>query len=271
MFMHVLENMLRQYRNIETDGSEAAAAEPVEQEAEQDNTEQPATVAAENPEPTSDGYPADTPDWVKRRMSQMSQQKREQAQENERLRAQITELQQAPKQATSEQLQNMGDEQLSQYVEALADQRARQMVQQQLSQQNQQTRWAKIEADGMAGHGDEFMASARRLADAGVSGEHFLSALQELDEAPDVIAYLGQHQNIDEAQRIIGLSPVQMGIELARLGPKAKAALKKQVSKAPVPPSPVGGNAAAAGAEPKTGTPEWFAWRNKQVAARRGG
>ncbi len=267
MFKHILEGWVRQYRNIETDGSEAAAAEPehVEQQQPEQPQEQPEQANHEN-----DGWPDGTPDWVKKRISQVSQQKRELSQQNAELQRRLEEMERARQSPSEEQIANMSEKQLADYVEALAAQRARQLAQETAAQETQAQRWRKIEEDGGAAHGEEFMRAGQRLAEAGVGGVAFAEVLQDMDEAADLIAYLGQHQNIAEAQRISSLPPVKMALELAKLGPKAKAAFKQAKTRAPEPPNPVGSKSATStGAMPPTGTPEWFAWRQKQVESRR--
>lgn len=70
----------------------------------------------------------------------------------------------------------------------------------------------------------------------------FLDAITELDNGHQVFAELGR--NPAEAERILGLSPVKMALEIARMGERlAKPATPapKQISKVPPPVSPVGG------------------------------
>lgn len=266
MFKHILEGWIRQYRDIETDGiGDAAGADPAPVE-EAPNP----PVVQEEAHHTDDGWPEGTPDWVKKRISQVSQQKRELSQQNADLQRRLEELERVRQTPTEEQIAGMSEKQLAEYVDALAAQKARQLAQETAAQQTQAQRWKKIEEDGGAAHGEEFMRAGQRLAEAGVGGPAFAEVLQDMDEAADLIAYLGQHQNIAEAQRISSLPPVKMALELAKLGPKAKAAFKQPRTRAPEPPNPVGTKSAvSAGAMPPTGTPEWFAWRQKQVDAKR--
>lgn len=70
----------------------------------------------------------------------------------------------------------------------------------------------------------------------------FLDAITELDNGHQVFAELGR--NPAEAERILGLSPVKMALEIARMGDRlAKPATPapKPISKVPPPVSPVGG------------------------------
>ena len=273
MFKHILLGWMHQYRNIETGGEEAAAGDVTEQPAENAD----ATQSAENAEThqqANDGYPEGTPDWVKKRMSELSRQKREEKQRNDELSRRLQELETRQTQASPDQIANMDQDQLQQYVEALANQRAKDIARQNSAQSAKEQRWQTIENTGRESHGDEFFNSARRLQEHGATSQNLVGALEEMDEAADVLMYLGQLQNIDEAARIAALPPVKMAMELAKLGPKAKTELKKarQTSKAPAPIDPLGGNGGAPniGKEPPTNSPDWFAWRNKQVAARRG-
>lgn len=90
-------------------------------------------------------------------------------------------------------------------------------------------------------------------------------------EAPKVIYDLSQ--NLDEANRLMRLSPTKLGVELARLAAKAPP---EPVSSAPKPISPVSQRSAShVKIDPDDGeradnltTSEWMARRNAQVAER---
>src|SRR5690606_25080477 len=100
----------------------------------------------------------------------------------------------------------------------------------------------------------DFDSALQNLHLVGISPQ----ALADITTMPDshkILYQLGK--NPDNAERILAMSPMQMGIELAKLSTAAPA--QKPVSKAPAPISPVGG---AASAEPdfsKMSDDEWFA------------
>ena len=129
-------------------------------------------------------------------------------------------------------------------VEALAEQKA------QLKFQQQQfaNRIGAIQTEGEQTFGKEkFLASTQSLAsirdtssDAGQKQYlDFLAAIAEVPEASKVVMVLGE--DLEEATRIMELSPVQQGIALARVAGREIA----QVSKAPKPITPIGARGAS--------------------------
>lgn len=77
--------------------------------------------------------------------------------------------------------------------------------------------------------------------------------------------------NTDEAEKIFGLSPAKMAVELSKISVKIKPK-PKQISKVPDPPSKqLGGKSARdlnVMPDPKD-TDAWIKWRNKQIAEER--
>lgn len=99
----------------------------------------------------------------------------------------------------------------------------------------------------------------------------FLDAITELDNGHQVFAELGR--NPAEAERILGLSPVKMALEIARLGDKlAKPATPapKPISRVPAPVTPVGGQpqTTAALEDPDADQSTWSSEFNKMMAAK---
>lgn len=106
----------------------------------------------------------------------------------------------------------------------------------------------------------------------------FLSAALETGEAPALIHQLGG--NLEEAARILALSPVKMAVELTKLAAKVSQASEETktsdnaLSGAPRPITPVGGRAAAHTQIDPTdparadalSTAEWMRRRNAQVS-----
>ena len=79
--------------------------------------------------------------------------------------------------------------------------------------------------------------------------------VQQYPDSHKILYQLGK--NPDNAERILAMPPMQMGIELAKLTTAAPA--QKPVSKAPPPLSPVGGAATVEPDFSKMSDDEWFA------------
>jgi len=94
--------------------------------------------------------------------------------------------------------------------------------------------------DGMAKHGDTFKESLANLNVLGLMNEQVVDAALATGAAADILNYLGS--DVDEAARITALPPVRMAVELTKVA--AKLATKPdapQISRAPAPIAPVGG------------------------------
>jgi hypothetical protein len=104
----------------------------------------------------------------------------------------------------------------------------------------------------------------------------FLSAALETGNAPQLIHALGG--DLDEASRIMSLSPIKMAVELTKLAAKAPQAAEGgkdelQLSGAPKPITPVGGRAGPhtqidptdPSRSDSLSTAEWMRRRNAQV------
>ena len=129
-------------------------------------------------------------------------------------------------------------------VEALAEQKA----QQKFAQQKFADRIGEIQSEGEQTFGKEkFLSSTQSLASirdaSSPEGQKqyldFLAAIAEVPEASKVVMILGE--DLEEATRIMELSPVQQGIALARVAGREIA----QVSKAPKPITPIGARGAS--------------------------
>jgi len=84
----------------------------------------------------------------------------------------------------------------------------------------------------------------------------------EMDKGPEVAYFLGS--NLDEAQRIHALNPVQRARELTKLEYQVEALNPKKVSSAPDPISTLGNSEVVAVNEDNMTADEWQVWRNKQ-------
>lgn len=99
----------------------------------------------------------------------------------------------------------------------------------------------------------------------------FLSAALETGEASRLIHALGG--DLDEASRILGLTPIRMAVELTKMASRPPS----EMSNAPRPLNPIASqgvnNRATFGADDPSSdnlsTEEWMRRRNEQIAARR--
>lgn len=99
----------------------------------------------------------------------------------------------------------------------------------------------------------------------------FLSAALETGEASRLIHSLGG--DLDEASRILGLTPIRMAVELTKMAARPPS----EMSNAPRPLNPVGSqgvnNRATFGPDDPSSdnlsTEEWMRRRNEQITARR--
>jgi hypothetical protein len=200
------------------------------------------------------------PDWVMRRMAEITAKRRAAEEEAARWREMYERSQTATPPAddgVSVPPQNV-------------DQLARAYAENMRAQERERERLAQIESAGRKEFGADFDSAVQNLNAAGVGGPEFLKVIAEIPDAQKVVAWLGKHDNLGEAIRISGLNPIQMGIELTKLAGKASKDLTKQVSKAPPPVQHIeGGSSASDQVEPAVGSKEWFKWRNENARKRR--
>lgn len=223
----------------------------------------PQTEQAQQQEPQVEQQPEakqDPPEWVMRRMAEITAKRREAEAEAARWREIAERAQANPSQ----------DAQVTQAPKQDVDQLARAYAENMRAQERERERLAQIESAGRKEFGAEFDSAVQNLNAAGVGGPEFLRVIAEVPNAEKVVAWLGKHDNLEEAIRIASLSPIQMGIEMTKLADKATKALTKQVSKAPAPVQHIeGGSSASDQVEPAVGSKEWFDWRNKNARKRR--
>jgi hypothetical protein len=111
----------------------------------------------------------------------------------------------------------------------------------------------------------DFDDSVSVLRNVGVMNKPFLDAVFEVGPAPEILHYLGTHP--DEADRLRGLNPVKLGVEMAKLA--SNVTKPKPVSAAPAPIVTVDGTAKAEVDPEKMTTEERIAWRRSERAKRR--
>lgn len=243
--------------------------------------------------PNEDGSPAgsqpdangDLPKWVPRRMGELAAARKaaeERAEAEsarattaaanaEALQAEIDRLRQASGSAApgTQALPAGVHPNVQELARALATDMTRDQVAQQLQQLNVAQRAQAIEEAGRKEFGEEFDRSVQNLGMAGIANPMFLEAVTNVPNAEKVVRYLGSAENIEEALRIAQLPPLQMGIELMRLSPKAVQKYTKAVSSAPAPIAPIDGTGTSNGGEPDPqDTKAYIEWRNKTARRR---
>lgn len=200
------------------------------------------------------------PEWVMRRMAEITAKRRAAEEDAARWR-EMYERAQTATPATGES---------AQVPQQNVDQLARAYAENMRVQERERERLASIEMAGRKEFGADFDSALANLNAAGVGGPEFLKVIAEIPDAQKVVAWLGKHDNLGEAIRISGLSPIQMGIEMTRLSEKAAKAMTKQVSKAPAPVQHIeGGSSASDQVEPSPNSKEWFKWRQETARKRR--
>lgn len=92
----------------------------------------------------------------------------------------------------------------------------------------------------------------------------FIEAINALPNGHQVFHHLGK--NLDAASDILELSPTQMAIKLAQLSGTLAKPVKKPISNAPAPASPLGGSAAISSKDPnKMSMAEYVEWRKTTI------
>jgi hypothetical protein len=198
-------------------------------------------------------------DWALRRIAEITAKRREAEAEAARWKEQYERAQAL---VPAEQQQHQPQQNVDQLARAYAENMR--------AQEREQERLVSIEQAGRKEFGADFDSAVANLNAAGVGGPEFLRVIAEIPNAEKVVAWLGKHDNLGEAVRIAGLSPIQMGIEMTKLSTKAAKEMTKQISKAPAPIQAIeGGSSGSDTVEPAVGSKEWFTWRNSNARKRR--
>lgn len=124
--------------------------------------------------------------------------------------------------------------------------------------------WGKEKFDEVAGDLADIFGG---LTDRSGRPKPAMEAVFESDSPAAVIEWLTDPDNVDEAERISGLSAAQAGRAIARLEDKltaAKAASKPKPSNIPAPLEAVRGQGSVTGAPNPSDTKAWINWRNEQ-------
>ena len=209
---------------------------------------------------------ATTPDWVPKRLSEITAARRAAEAERDQLKAELERMRSAAPVSADGAVPAI----TPQALEDLANARAEAIANQKREQEAFNSRISSINEAGVKEFGEDFDKSVQTLNMAGVGGPEFLKVLTNVPNAEKVVTYLGKPENVGEAIRIANLDPVSMAVEMTKMAGAAAKALSKQVSKAPPPLDTIdGGSSASDGVEPPPNSKEWFAWRAKTARKRR--
>ncbi|WP_315809449.1 hypothetical protein [Pseudomonas sp. C9-3] len=243
---------------------ESSAVEPTGQEVEQaqqaelNSTEQATVQEAEQPGEQQDDQRQKTPQWVQKRLGQLTARNHAtQAELDAARRENETYRRLLDAQQNGDQVQLPQQQQDTRDPQALAQQ----IVQQQAFD----ARCNDAYAQGKAEFSD-FDERIQNLTLLGQLDPGFLDAVTSM-EKPHVILH-ALAGDLDNAARILSLSPVAQGRELERLAQKAAAPKTTPVSSAPAPITPVGGSAKVETDPSKMSTKDWMAWREKNAKTR---
>lgn len=205
--------------------------------------------------------------WVPKRISEITAARRAAEERAQRAEAELAALRggAGSQEYTPEQANP------NQSMDQLAREYAARMVREQQEQGTMNSRIQAINEAGAKEFGDDFEKSVQNLQMAGVGGHEFLKVLTSLgDGAHKLVTFLGKTENLNDAMRVATMDPVQMGIELAKMQPKAAKAFSKQISKAPPPASTIDGGGGGGGGEPDpSDTAAWMKWRSSSRKSRR--
>lgn len=240
------------------------AVEPTGQEAEQaqgavTSSTEPATVQEADQSGEQQEQRQKPQPWVQKRIDQLTAQRyATQAEldaarrENETYRRLIEAQQNGKPVQLPQQQQDTRDPQ--------------ELAQQIVRQQAFDARCNDAYTQGKAEFSD-FDDSIKSLQLLGQIPQEFLEAVTSMEKPHAVLYALAG--DLDNAARILSLSPVAQGRELERLAQKAGTPKTQPVSNAPAPITPVGGSSTVEADPNKMSTDDWMKWREAQLAAKK--
>lgn len=243
-----------------------SAEQDVKTEAPDQSTEAKAETPAPEPEAKAEGEGEakdtkpkndDVPDWAKKRFGELTRQRSEADRRAQELEARLAQYEQREQQQPEAEGQPRQPQQppVDPYVlaEHIADTRAF----------NQ--RCDDIYETGSKEFQD-FDTALGNFQLLGGLPRHLVEAADATGNPAKVLYELGK--NPAEAERLMNLPPVRLGVEMAKRAAAAPAA--KPISKAPAPISPVDGAARTSdGLTDELDDATWFARRNAQLSGRR--
>jgi len=142
----------------------------------------------------------------------------------------------------------------------------------QVTQQNERQQTLKSKQDSFNQNVDTKRANFKDFEDVAYGHPFMDGDLAEQifdmgEKAPEVAYHLGS--NLQEAERIFALTPVQRARELTKLEFQVEALAPKKVSGAPDPITPLGQTEAVGEIDPeKLTADEWLIWRRNKLEAK---
>jgi len=224
------------------------------------------------------------PNGVQKRINELTRQKHEERIRADDLERRLNELESKKKQESTQpdlkapiesEFESYDDFQIAQ-AEFVADSAAQSAYERLNQEQQQATERQKQEAARAAlqdkqkkflSNLDEKRANFQDF-DAVAYGHEFMDQsiaemIFESDKGPEVAYHLGS--NLDEAERIFNLQPLQRMRELTKLELQLASVKPKLVSTAPDPIKPLGGSEAVGKDPDKMTTEEWLQWRRSNL------
>lgn len=231
----------------------AEQVQSVESSSPEATTEQTQEVVQQE-EPQEQREEAKKEPWFQKRINEQTRKYYEAERKAQELQQRLARYEQQQYQAPEQS-------EPSQHVDldTLAEQRAAQLI----AERSFNEACNKVYAVGAKEFAGTFDSAVQNLQLVGVTRD-FLEAVTASDAGHKILNHLGKLDNLGEAERILKLSPVQMGRELARLEARlTQPPAPTPISNAPAPIKPIGSSATGEVDPSKLSDAEWFARRNK--------
>lgn len=199
------------------------------------------------------------PHWKDRRIDELTRNWREEQRQAEQLRNYVRSIQHGDQAASQQQGQPPAG-----YVPASE-------VGRMAAQQNADHRFNEA-CNAIADHGEtkfrDFQTAVHNFQMLGGPPPALLEAVTALGKEDGARVFYQLGMNPDEAQRLAGMSPARMAVEVTRMASKPSAAAP--VSRLPEPITPISAARTEPGGEPdaKRNPTEWASWFRKQYQPR---
>ncbi|MBI2725403.1 MAG: hypothetical protein HYX42_04050 [Polaromonas sp.] len=236
-------------QTLEVAKPEAADGQAPQEEAKDESGDKPQLTPAEKEAAAK-----------QRRIDRLTRTTYEMRAETNLLREQLERLQSRP-------VEQPDQTQETPLTQAEFDKRVTARAQEMVSNQTTGQRADAVEAKLKKSLGDGLKDFYGDVEAAGPAGKSLLRNAIELDEAADVLTYLGK--NPDELDKVLELSPARQLAHMGKLA--ARIELEKTAPKrssAPTPLTPVKGGSTST-EPPISDTKRWIEWSNAQDAIKR--
>lgn len=208
--------------------------------------------------------------FVQRRINELTRARYEAQRERDAMRQELESLRQQVEYSRQPPPPDPNDDPIA-YVRHLAQEEARQFVNAERGQWQQQQEQARFQSIANE-YAQREQAYAASHADYSEAVDTFVQiigpdpvlaeVLMTSEHGPQVAHYLGTH--VDEAVKVAQMPPHLRIAHVARLEARLSAPKPKPVTAAPAPAPTVGGGSVASKDPSRMSTEEWMAWRNSQ-------